>query len=135
MNKTLKILIVEDDFTSRIMLQEVMNRYGVCHAAANGVEAVVAFQDALQNNEPYHLVLLDIMLPEMDGQETLKRIRAIEDEAGIMLGKGAKIIMVTGKSDSRNIIESFNETCDAYLIKPIHVEKLNRELINLRLIP
>lgn len=134
MDKALKILIVEDDFTSRVMLQEAMNRHGVCHVATNGLEAVVAFQDALQNNTPYHLVFLDILMPEMDGQETLKRIRAIEEEAGIMIGRGTKIIMATGHTDSKNIMESFNEMCDAYLVKPIHVDKLNRELKALGLI-
>jgi two-component system chemotaxis response regulator CheY len=135
MDKALKILIVEDDFTSRVLLQEVMNRYGVCHVAANGLEAVVAYEDALQNKTPYHLVFLDIMMPEMDGQETLKRIRAIEADAGILIGHGAKIIMATGHTDSRNIMESFNEMCDAYLVKPIHVDKLNKELKALGLIP
>jgi two-component system chemotaxis response regulator CheY len=134
MKTPLRVLIVEDDFTNRVLLQEVMSRYGVCHIAVNGVEALVAFQDALQNKKPYHLVFLDIMMPEMDGQETLKRIRAIEKEGGIMLGHGAKIIMQTAHTDSKNILESFNEMCDAYLVKPIQINKLNDELRTLGLI-
>jgi len=134
MKMPLRVLIVEDDFTSRILLQEVMSRYGVCHIAVNGVEAVVAFQDALQNQKPYQLVFLDIMMPEMDGQETLKRIRAIEMEGGILLGHGAKIIMQTAHTDAKNILESFSEMCDAYLVKPIQVDKLKKELKTLGLI-
>ncbi|MFA6010867.1 MAG: response regulator [Desulfobacteraceae bacterium] len=134
MKMPLRVLIVEDDFTSRILLQEVMSQYGACHIAVNGVEAVVAFQDALHNKKPYQLVFLDIMMPEMDGQETLKRIRAIEEEDGIMLGHGAKIIMQTAHTDAKNILESFSEMCDAYLVKPIQVDKLNKELKSLGLI-
>lgn len=134
MKMPLRVLIVEDDFTSRVLLQEVMGQYGTCHIAVNGVEAVVAFQDALQNKKPYQLVFLDIMMPEMDGQEALKRIRAIENDEGIMLGHGVKIIMQTAHTDAKNIMESFSETCDAYLVKPIQVDKLNKELKTLGLI-
>ncbi len=135
MEMPLRVLIVEDDFTCRILLQEVMNRYGVCHIATNGFEALVAFQEAIQSGAPYDLVFLDIMMPEMDGQETLKRIRAIETDEGIMVGKGVRIIMATSHADSKNILESFNELCDAYLIKPIQVHKLISELKKLELIP
>jgi len=134
MNMPLRVLIVEDDFTSRILLQEVMSRYGTCHIAVNGLEAVVAYKDAFQNQKPYHLVFLDIMMPEMDGQETLKRIRAIEKEGGVMIGRGTKIIMQTSHTDSKNILESFNEMCDAYLVKPIQINKLTDELRALGLI-
>jgi two-component system chemotaxis response regulator CheY len=134
MNMPLRVLIVEDDFTSRILLQEVMSRYGTCHIAVNGLEAVVAYNDAFKNQKPYHLVFLDIMMPEMDGQETLKRIRAIEKEGGVMIGHGTKIIMQTAHTDSKNILESFNEMCDAYLVKPIQINKLTDELRTLGLI-
>lgn len=134
MNMPLRVLIVEDDFTSRILLQEVMSRYGTCHIAVNGLEAVVAYKDAFKNQKPYHLVFLDIMMPEMDGQETLKRIRAIEKEGGVMIGRGTKIIMQTSHTDSKNILESFNEMCDAYLVKPIQINKLTDELRALGLI-
>lgn len=135
MEKPLRVLIVEDDFTSRILLQEVMNRYGVCHIATNGFEALAAFREAIQNRTSYDLVFLDIMMPEMDGQETLKRIRAIEAEEGIMVGKGTKIIMATSHADSRNILASFNEMCDGYLVKPVQVNKLVNELKKQGLIP
>jgi two-component system chemotaxis response regulator CheY len=130
----LRILIVEDDFTSRVLLQEVMRSYGTCHVAVNGKEAIMAFEEAILSQNPYHLIFLDIMMPEMDGQETLRLIRSIEQEHGIMIGRGVKIIMATSHGDSRNIMESFNELCDAYLVKPIQLEKLIKELHSLGLI-
>ena len=76
----MKALIVEDDFTSRLLLQGLLQPFGVCHVCINGKEAVEAFKIALDQKEPYDLVCLDIMMPEMDGQTALKEIRAIEGQ-------------------------------------------------------
>ena len=126
--KPLKVLIVEDDFTSRVLLQEIMKHYGSCHIAVNGKEALEAAEKALLAKKPYDLIFLDIMMPEMDGQETLRQLRTMEESQGIQIGKGAKVIMATCYGDSKNVLESFNELCDAYLVKPIHKEKLEKEL-------
>ncbi|NCC53452.1 MAG: response regulator, partial [Spartobacteria bacterium] len=71
----MKTLIVDDDFTNRILLQAIMEEYGVAHIAVNGREAVDAVCMAMDDGVPYDLVCLDIMMPEMDGQEALKAIR------------------------------------------------------------
>ena len=52
----MKTLIVEDDFTSRLLLQTFLSRYGECHLAVNGKEAVEAFRMALDNGSPYNLI-------------------------------------------------------------------------------
>ena len=75
----MKTLIVEDDFTSRLFLQTFLSRYGDCHMAVNGKEAVEAFQMATDNGSPYHLICMDIMMPEMDGQEAVRQVRALEE--------------------------------------------------------
>ena len=64
----MKTLIVEDDFTSRLYLQELLKGYGPTHIAVNGKEAIEATHLALEAGEPYNLICLDIMMPEMDGQ-------------------------------------------------------------------
>ena len=133
MNNQLKILIVEDDFTSRVLLQEIVRPHGVSHVAVNGREAVEAVKQAFQIKKPYHVIFLDIMMPEMDGRETLRLIRSIEQTEGIMIGRGVKIIMTTSYGDSKNIMEAFKDLCDAYLVKPIQIEKLNKELRTLGL--
>ena len=79
----MKTLIVDDDFTNRLLLQEILKVHGPVHVAVNGKEAVEAVAAARDNKEdPYDLICLDIMMPEMDGQEDLKIIRADEDRAG-----------------------------------------------------
>lgn len=130
----MKALIVEDDFTSRLLLQGLVQPYGICHISVNGREAVEAFRLSLEAKEPYNLVCLDIMMPEMDGQTALKQIRAMEEAAGILSSNGTKIIMTTALDDKKNVMDAFKEQCDAYLIKPIDKQKLIESLHSLGLI-
>jgi two-component system chemotaxis response regulator CheY len=130
----MKTLIVEDDFVSRRLLQVILSEYGQCDIAVNGREALIAFELAWQEESPYQLICLDIMMPEMDGQEVLKEIRSIERDLGVAWEDGVKIIMTTALSDQDNIKRAFHEQCEAYLIKPIERRKLLEQLRELRLI-
>ena len=103
----MKILIVDDDFTCRNLLKEVLKSYGSIHMAVNGKEAVDAVSAAMASGEPYDLICLDVMMPEMDGQEALAAIRALEVAQGINSSKGAKIVMATALGDAKNAIASF----------------------------
>jgi len=120
----MKTLIVEDDFTSRLLLQKLLAPYGETHIAVNGREAVEAFRLALESGAPYDLVCLDIMMPEMDGQESLRQMRAQEEARGILSVNGAKIIMTTALHDIKTVAAAYKELCDAYLVKPIEKAKL-----------
>jgi two-component system chemotaxis response regulator CheY len=120
----MKILIVDDDFTSRKLLLKILSDYGACDVAANGKEAIDAFNAALNEWEAYDLVCLDIMMPEMDGHEVLKEIRSIEKSKNIHGLDGAKVIMTTALDDSDNVKSAFREQCEAYLVKPIEKDKL-----------
>ncbi len=120
----MKSLIVEDDFTSRLLMQKFLAPYGESHVAVNGNEAIEAFTLAINSDEPYQLICLDIMMPEMDGHATLKEIRAYEENKGIMVGDGVKIIMTTALGDMDNKLTAVKEFCDAYLVKPIDRSKV-----------
>lgn len=120
----MKSLIVEDDFTSRLLMQKFLAPYGESHVAVNGNEAIEAFTHAINSDEPYQLICLDIMMPEMDGQATLKEIRAFEENKGIMIGDGVKIIMTTALGDMDNKLTAVKEFCDAYLVKPVDRSKI-----------
>ena len=117
-------LIVEDDFTSRLLLQTFLSRYGECHVAINGKEAVEAFRLAKQNGRAYDLICMDIMMPEKDGKEALLEIRALEEAGGTFSTSGAKIIMITALDDVKNVVESFRALCDAYVFKPVDTAQL-----------
>jgi len=130
----MRTLIVEDDFTSRLLLQTFLARYGDCHVAVNGKEAVEAFRMAIDRGQTYHLICMDIMMPEMDGRTAVKEIRALEEAAGTLSSSGVKIVMITALDDVKNVVESFKSLCDAYLFKPIDTAKLVGQLQALQLI-
>jgi two-component system chemotaxis response regulator CheY len=131
----MKTLIVEDDFLSRSLLSTLLSEYGVCHVAVNGQEALNAVERGLVENDPYDLICLDIMMPVMDGQQALQKIRKLEEEHGIGGLDTAKVIMVTAADDSKNIMRAFRQgQCEAYLTKPLDREKLITHIRDLGLI-
>jgi two-component system chemotaxis response regulator CheY len=130
----MKTLIVEDDFTSRFLMQELLKEFGSCDIAVNGKEAVMATGMALDAGEPYDLVCLDVMMPEMDGREALKEIRNQEVARGILSSRGSKIVMTSALDDMNTVFAAFHDLCDGYLFKPIAKAKLHEELRKLRLI-
>ena len=120
----MRILVVEDDFISRRLLCRFLEPFGECDVAINGQEALEAVKDGIKTGEYYDLICLDIMMPEMDGQEALQKIRALEQENGQCLGQGVKIIMTTSLEDHGSIREAFNSSADGYVVKPIEKKKL-----------
>lgn len=132
--KQIRILIVEDEPTSRLLMAEVCSEWGSCLTAPDGEKAVKLFTEAMEAGQPYDLICLDIMMPKMDGREALRRIRAYETKKGTLLGEGTKVLMITAMSDSASVMGSFKDHCDGYLMKPISHEKLEDELRKLELI-
>jgi len=130
----MKTLIVEDEFTARLTLQNFLSRYGECHIAVSGKEAVEAFRMATESGSGYDLVCMDILLPEMDGPAAVKEIRSLEQARDILSSQGAKIIMTTAVEDMKEVIRSFNQLCDAYLVKPVNLTDLGHQLTSFGLI-
>jgi two-component system chemotaxis response regulator CheY len=130
----LKILVVEDDFVGRKLLFKHLSAYGEVDLAVDGAEAVKAFYMSMLKKEPYDLICLDVMMPEMDGQEVLQSIRETEIRNGIRPGQGARIIMTTALDDTQSIMKAFREQCDGYLVKPIKREALLSTMQDLGLI-
>lgn len=100
----------------------------------NGREAVAAFSAAKKSGQAYDLICMDIMMPEMDGHTAVKQIRAIEEAGGTLSSNGVKIIMTTALDDVKNVVQSFNSLCDAYVFKPIDTGKLLGHIKDLHLV-
>ncbi len=116
------ILIAEDDFTSRRLLQNILAPYGESMTTANGEEAVEAFTLALEQGKPFDLVCMDIMMPVKDGQQAVREMRAEERRHGVKPAEEAKIIMITALGDPRNVVDAYYKGGAAlYLTKPIDV--------------
>ncbi|WP_319467206.1 response regulator [uncultured Pseudodesulfovibrio sp.] len=131
----MRILIVEDEFTSRKLLTALLTDFGECDTAVDGVECVDAFRVALSEGRPYDLVCMDIMMPNKDGHQALKEIRSIEQEMGVQPSSEAKVIMVTALNDPKTVVKAYYKGgAAAYLPKPIEVESLHAILRDLALI-
>ena len=124
----MRVLIAEDDFASRKFMLRFFEKYGECDVTVDGKEAVEAFTMAVEMDEPYDLICLDIMMPEMDGHQALRRIRKIEEENNVPDDEKVKIVMTTALSETRHVTKAFENGCTAYAGKPINQEKLEAML-------
>lgn len=116
-------LLVEDDPTGLALLERYLKPFGTITTAVNGKQAVHAFRQAAMKGEPFQFVCLDIMMPEMDGQQALREMRSIEKEFGLTGNAASRIVMTTALDDKENLLEAI-PLCDAYLVKPIHMSDL-----------
>jgi two-component system chemotaxis response regulator CheY len=130
----MKILIAEDDLASRKFLYKFLSRYGDCDLAVDGIEAIEAFLLAYDEAKPYDLICLDIMMPRLDGFSTLKKIRELEEEKGIVSAQAVKIIMTTALNSTEQVFEAFDSGCEAYASKPINTAKMLEVMAKLGLI-
>ncbi len=131
----MKCLIVDDQMENRMVLAKIVEPYGSSDLVADGAEAFELFKMALAEQQPYDLVLLDIMMPVMDGQEALKKMRALEAAAGIEFEQGSKIIMVTAVDAPSEVKEAYEGGhCNDFIHKPINRAKLLTKLADHELI-
>ncbi|MBF0615091.1 MAG: response regulator [Magnetococcales bacterium] len=131
----MKCLIVDDYLENRQLLFGFLQAYGKCDMAVHGGEAVDLFADALESGEPYDLVLLDIMMPEMNGQVALQQMRSLEKEYGMIGANEAVIIMVTALDSPWAATDAFFKGyCTDYLTKPITKQILIEKLLEYRII-
>ncbi len=130
----MKILLAEDDFVTRKFMVNFLSKYGECDVTVDGMEAVDAFMMALEDEEPYDLVCLDIMMPVMDGYQALLGIRNLEKERNVPSDKAVKVIMTTALNDEKNVKMAFELGCTVYSGKPIDQGRFEQALQKLELI-
>jgi DNA-binding response OmpR family regulator len=106
------VLIVEDDNSLRDLFSEVLESDGFkTSIASNGAEGIQMFDEVNPD-----LVLLDLLMPKMDGWEALERVRKISE---------CPVIIVTGQGTTEDIIRGLLEAgADDYLVKPFGIKKL-----------
>ena len=127
----MKILLVEDDLTSRMFMKKFLTRYGTCDVAVNGLEAIDMVEDSLAKEEPYQLICLDVMMPKVDGLKALKEIRKMESKSKLV---ASKIIMTTALNDRSTVDDAYTLGCEAYAWKPIDIHKFKTLLQELDII-
>ena len=129
----MRFLIVDDDESIILFLCTFLSAYAECLTAGDGLEAMAAFEAALEEEKPFTAVFMDILMPGMDGNEVVQALRRMEDAAKPR--QRFKLIMISVLTDTKNVSESFfHGRADAYLPKPLRREVLLSELAKLGLI-
>jgi len=131
----MKMLIVEDDSTSRLFLERILSPYGRCDSVSDGKQALEAFKLAWDGGKPHDLIVLDIMLPGIDGLEVLHAIREIEAERGRQGSEKVKVIMATTISSPKDIFMAALDECDGYFVKPLDKHMIIEKVKEMGLIP
>jgi two-component system chemotaxis response regulator CheY len=122
-----RILVVDDVELNRMVLQQLLKPFGESDFGVNGIQAIQKFNRALEQGNPYDLVCLDIMMPEMDGTKTVQAMRKIEETRKIPEENKATILMVTAVPSKEHLLKTY-KYCQGFLIKPITGEKLYAKL-------
>lgn len=113
----MKVLIAEDDPTSQRLLRKYLESQGYqVVVAGNGAEAIEAFK-----REPPDLVLLDVMMPKVDGWGVLNEIRVEQ-------GSGTPVIMVTVKDSTEDKVRGLSAGVDDYVTKPFDLRELQARI-------
>ena len=110
----MRILVVEDDREISRLIETCLKIEGYeVFIASNGEEAL-----QLAAAEPLNLILMDVMMPQMDGMDALKRLKEDKKTAGI------PVVMLTAKTTSEEIVQSLQAGADLHLIKPFTCSEL-----------
>lgn len=120
-----KCLVVDDDELGRELIIHYLDGVAECDMASNGALAVEMFRDAFELGNPYGLMILDIVMPEMDGHTAAKEIRQIEKEWGVPTNGGVTIIVLSSLNTPGDVIQAYvSARSAAHLLKPVQPEKL-----------
>jgi two-component system chemotaxis response regulator CheY len=117
----MKMLVVDDEIVSRKKMMRIINAFGTCEGAESGKAALDLIKTALSEWKPYHLITLDVSLPDISGIEVLTTIREMEKGLGMDEEEQTKILMVTAHSDMETV-KACAGKCDGYVIKPFNRE-------------
>jgi DNA-binding response OmpR family regulator len=105
-----KVLVVEDEYKIRKIIRSYLQEKYDIYEAEDGQKALQLF-----NEKDFVLIILDLMLPKINGEEVCQKIRQVSD---------IPIIMLTAKSSEENKVEGFNYGADDYITKPFSPREL-----------
>lgn len=111
----MKILIAEDEYTTRLMVQVSLEKWGYkVESAVDGKEA----WSLMKKQEPPDIAILDWEMPEMDGIEVCLRIKELERKNPVY------VILLTGRDSQNDILHGFDAGADDYITKPFNDDEL-----------
>jgi two-component system chemotaxis response regulator CheY len=124
-----RFLIVDDDESIHLYLKTVLNKFAQCDCVSTGEDALIAFESAHLSGIPYDVVMMDILMPGMDGHETAEMMRCREKELQVPRIDAFKLVMITSLVDDMNVSKAFfNTQASCYIVKPLDKDKVIDEL-------
>lgn len=131
-----RLLIVDDSSSARSLLRDLLKDYGLIDEAEDGRGAVELFERAIQENKPYAIVFLDILMPNMDGHEAARRIHRLMDSYELPEERRGKIVMISSLHSPDQLMKAhFEDGALLYLPKPIDTQAFTEALANLGILP
>jgi len=122
--KNVHVLGVDDNSTNRVVLAKMMESFGCrIDMTSSGQQALTAIRKAYENGDPYRLILLDMQMPEMDGEQVAREIKA--DPAG----DDVAIVVLTSMGHRGDAMRLQAIGCAGYLIKPVKLNMLRDTLV------
>lgn len=123
--RQLRILITDDDVTTRAILREALNDYGTCELCVNGQEAVEAFKAAWEEQAPFDLIIIDMKMPVMNGADALEHIRHFEAEQCVKQVNETKALVLSIENAPNRIMDAYYRGgATKYLLKPVDINEL-----------
>jgi two-component system chemotaxis response regulator CheY len=124
-----RYLIVEDDEMSREMLRDFLSEFAPCEVAENGLEGLILFENSLLANNPYSLLCIDLMMPEMNGLALIRKIRELEKTHMISMESRTKIFVISASDSTWDKADlMLDGLCDDYIVKPFNRSVLMADL-------
>ncbi len=127
----MRTLVVDDEIVSKKKMQKIMEAFSDCETAETGMSAISMFKESLEKGDPFDLITLDIIMPDMDGLRALKKIRGVEKKILTKKGSGqdrVKIMMVTSHSNKSLVLRCARAGCNNYIVKPFTKDKIMEKL-------
>jgi two-component system chemotaxis response regulator CheY len=133
MEKTmLYILVVDDSRCQRCLIADLLEPHGRCVQARDGVEAVERARHMLDAGIVPDLIVMDILMPEMNGHKALQKILKMQQDRGVQPQERSRAVMLSSLSDPRNMMEAqYENGADYYLTKPVSAQALEEVLRSL----
>ena len=112
-----KILVVDDSAFMRMMLKNILTKHGyeIAGEAQNGEEAVKQYVRTKPD-----IVMMDIVMPEVDGLQALKEIKKMDQDA--------KVVVCSSMGQETIVVEAINAGAATFIVKPFHAEKVIQAL-------
>ena len=126
----MRSLVVDDEYSSRMMLKRLLDGFGRCSIASDGAAALSEHALACSQGTPFDLICLDIRMPGMSGLDVLEQIRL--REAGE--GPKARVLIVSSLSDRETVFHAVQRRCNGFLLKPVALSALEEKLKHLGLL-